>query len=77
MVTEPRDAQRVLTVQERPDVPDHQSKERKQAEAAFAKTQDPRGSAARGEPATNTADEKIARLKAARLARDVDSTKKR
>ncbi|MER2267446.1 hypothetical protein [Methylobacterium oxalidis] len=46
------------------------SKERKQAEAEFAKTQDRAKPEASKEPVVSAADENTARLKAARLARD-------
>ncbi|GEP07028.1 hypothetical protein [Methylobacterium oxalidis] len=49
---------------------DDYSKERKQAEAEFAKTQDRATLGASKEPAVSAADENTARLKAARLARD-------
>jgi hypothetical protein len=53
---------------------DH-SKQRKQAEAEFAKTQDPAKPKAPDEPALSAADENTARLKASRLARDAADSK--
>ncbi|WP_132254411.1 hypothetical protein [Methylobacterium segetis] len=56
---------------------DH-SKERKQAEAEFAKTQDRAKPEALKEQIVSAADENTARLKAARLARDAaDETARR
>lgn len=49
---------------------DNQSKERKQAEAAFAKTQVRHGDRGAVELSVSDADQNTARLKAARLARD-------
>ena len=49
---------------------ENHSKERKQAEAAFAKTQDRPGGKISVEPSVSNADQNTARLKAARLARD-------
>lgn len=49
---------------------DNHSKERIQAEAAFAKMQDRFGSKAFDERAVSAADQNTARLKAARLERD-------
>ncbi|MBP1180953.1 hypothetical protein [Methylobacterium sp. PvR107] len=46
------------------------SKERIQAEAAFAKTQDLPGTKASDRPPISAADQNTARLKAARLERD-------
>ena len=51
-------------------MPDHQSKERKQAEAAFAKAQSLPVRMPDEESAKNVADANTARQKAARLARD-------
>ena len=49
---------------------DDHSKQRKQAEAEFAKTQDPAKPRPLDEPTVSAADENTARLKASRLARD-------
>ena len=49
---------------------DNRSKERMQAEEAFAKTQDRPGGKASGQPTISAADQNTARLKAARLERD-------
>jgi hypothetical protein len=49
---------------------DNHSKERMEAEAAFAKTQDRPGGKASVEPSVSAADQNTARLKAARLERD-------
>jgi hypothetical protein len=54
---------------------DDHSKQRKQAEAEFAKTQDPAGSKTPNEPTLSAADENTARLKASRLARDAADSK--
>jgi hypothetical protein len=51
-------------------LPENHSKERKQAEAAFAKIQDHPGDKASVAPSISDADQNIARLKAARLERD-------
>ncbi len=48
----------------------HYSKERMQAEAAFAQTQNRSNHRIEAEPRVSPADEKTARLKAARLERD-------
>ncbi|WP_342145226.1 hypothetical protein [Methylobacterium fujisawaense] len=52
---------------------DNQSKERRQAEAAFAKLQDSPGGKVSIEPSVSDADQNTARLKAARLARDASA----
>ena len=49
---------------------DNHSKERTEAEAAFAKTQDRPGGKVAEEPSVSAADQNTARLKAARLERD-------
>ena len=49
---------------------DNHSKERMQAEAAFAKTQDRSGGQVSDQPPVSAADQNTARLKAARLERD-------
>ncbi|WP_336492506.1 hypothetical protein, partial [Methylobacterium nigriterrae] len=54
---------------------DDHSKEREQAEAEFAKTQDRSNPKSSDEPALSAADANTARLKAARLARDAASDK--
>jgi hypothetical protein len=51
-------------------LPENHSKERKQAEAAFAKTQDHPGGKVSVAPNESDADQNTARLKAARLERD-------
>ena len=53
---------------------DH-SKQRKQAEAEFAKTQDPAKPKAPDKPTLSAADENTVRLKASRLARDAADSK--
>jgi hypothetical protein len=54
---------------------DDHSKQRKQAEAEFAKTQGPAKPRPLDEPAVSAADENTARLKASRLARDAADSK--
>ncbi|MDN3569283.1 hypothetical protein [Methylobacterium longum] len=49
---------------------DNHSKERMQAEEAFAKTQDRFGGKASDQPTVSAADQNTARLRAARLERD-------
>ncbi|WP_149313995.1 hypothetical protein [Methylobacterium sp. P1-11] len=49
---------------------DNHSKQRMQAEAAFAKTQDRPGDNTSKQPMASAADQNTARLKAARLERD-------
>ncbi|MBP1178180.1 hypothetical protein [Methylobacterium sp. PvR107] len=49
---------------------DSHSKQRIQAEAAFAKMQDRSGGRVPNQPAVSAADQNTARLKAARLERD-------
>ncbi|TXM98407.1 hypothetical protein FV242_28865 [Methylobacterium sp. WL64] len=51
-------------------MPENHSKERKQAEAAFAKIQDHLGDKISVIPGISEADQNTARLKAARLERD-------
>ena len=51
-------------------LPENYSKERKQAEAAFAKIQDHPGDKTSVAPGISDADQNTARLKAARLERD-------
>ena len=60
-------------------MPDHQSKERKQAEAAFAKEQNYSFMTRSDKPTISAAEENTARQKAARLARDssIANAKKR
>jgi hypothetical protein len=53
---------------------DNHSKERLQAEEAFAKTQDRSAGKSSGQSTTSAADENTARLKAARLERDAAKT---
>ena len=53
---------------------DNHSKERMQAEAAFAKTQDRSGGTVPVQPSVSAADQNTARLKAARLERDASKT---
>jgi hypothetical protein len=54
---------------------DDHSKQRRQAEAEFAKTQGHAKPEAADEPTLSAADENTARLKAARLARDAGDEK--
>ena len=54
---------------------DDHSKQRKQAEVEFAKTQDPAKPKAPDEPTVSAADENTPRLKASRLARDAAGSK--